>query len=277
MNENNKEKENKDKVLVNRSYKASVFGMLFEDRENAAELYYALSGIKCKVSEVIILTLLDTITRNFINDLALIVRGQVLLICEHQSSWNENMPLRILIYLGRLYEKYLSIYEKKKFLYQKGLMRVPTPEFAVLYNGIAKPPKKVLLLNDAFSQKQSGKLGKIEMKVPIIDINKDRKPKILQKSRILDQYSELIALIRMYQKKGNSIEEAIELAIKECVKRGILAKFLKENGGDIVSILKAEFSIEEYGQVRYEEGMEKAKLESDKKWLTRIFIANKEP
>jgi hypothetical protein len=52
-------------------------------------------------------------------------------ILEHQSTVNPNLPLRVLMYIARVYEKLTAgrnVYGRKKLL-------IPRPEFIVLYNG----------------------------------------------------------------------------------------------------------------------------------------------
>ena len=81
------------------------------------------------------------------NDLAFTVKNRVLVISEHQSTVNENMPLRDLLYLGRTLEKLLD----KRTLYKRKLVKIPTPEFFVFYNGDdLQPPEKTLRLSDAY-------------------------------------------------------------------------------------------------------------------------------
>jgi len=45
-----------DTVSVNRQIKDGVFRLIFGNTENAAELYYALTGTKCSPHEIKIIT-----------------------------------------------------------------------------------------------------------------------------------------------------------------------------------------------------------------------------
>jgi len=66
---------------------------------------------------------------------------------EHQSSICENMPLRMLIYIARIYEKIID----GKAVYKQKLLRIPKPDFIVLYNGVDPyPDETVLRLSDAY-------------------------------------------------------------------------------------------------------------------------------
>ena len=46
-----------DALSVNRGIKDGVFKLLFEKPENAAELYHALTGVKCDPNEIQIFTI----------------------------------------------------------------------------------------------------------------------------------------------------------------------------------------------------------------------------
>ncbi len=52
-------------------------------------------------------------------------------LLEHQSTVNENMPLRMLLYIARLYEKLIN----SKNIYWKARIPLFTPQFVVFYNG----------------------------------------------------------------------------------------------------------------------------------------------
>jgi hypothetical protein len=64
------------------------------------------------------------------------------------------MPVRILIYVGRVYEKLFGVDPKlKRALYKTKLLKMPKPEFYVLYNGQDEfLERKELRLSDAFHE-----------------------------------------------------------------------------------------------------------------------------
>ena len=108
----------------NAQYKNSVFVDLFyEDEkaeENEASLYNALheeplpEGTKIEKFRVE-----DVLFMNFKNDISFGVEGRVMVFGEHQSTVNENMPLRSLMYIARAYESIVSV-SKVRELIQKG-------------------------------------------------------------------------------------------------------------------------------------------------------------
>ena len=65
------------------------------------------------------------------NDVAFLVDMR-LYLCEHQSTYNPNIPLRNLFYIASEYQ----ILVKDKSLYSSVLLKLPAPKFLVFYNGM---------------------------------------------------------------------------------------------------------------------------------------------
>ena len=124
---------------VNTRYKNSVFTTLFNDEDKLRELYAALEGIEYDPAlPITINTLQDVLYMDRINDLSFTVGDKIVFVIEHQSTLNPNMPLRILSYIARVYEKIVT----PKALYRTALVRIPKPEFIVVYNGPEEAPEK---------------------------------------------------------------------------------------------------------------------------------------
>ena len=120
----------------NRNYRDSVFVDLFfryrGAKANALSLYNALSGSHYdNPEEVRMLKLEDAVYKDFQNDISFLIGEKIFILGEHQSTINENMPLRFLLYIGRLYETLLAVEDR----YKEKRIRLPTPEFYVFYNG----------------------------------------------------------------------------------------------------------------------------------------------
>ena len=107
---------------VNRKHKDSVFSALFSTPENLRELYSAIEGIDIPLDAIIdINTLSDALYMKQINDLSFTIDDRIVILVEHQSTVNENVPLRLLMYIARVYEKII----KREKLYQKKTERKP--------------------------------------------------------------------------------------------------------------------------------------------------------
>ena len=235
----------------NREHKDSVFVDLFYQDETAKKnllsLYNALHDTNYKDETIIRKVKIDDVLyKNFKNDISCEVNGLVLVFGEHQSTINRNMPLRCLMYVGRAYEQLVD----SKARYRTTLVKIPTPEFYVFYNGEKEQPlEQVLTLSDAFMNPVGE--NSVELKVKVININSDKAHGILDKCGILREYSQFISMVRKYSEE----ESAIKKAIKECIEKGILADYLKRKGSEVENMLIAEYSYEEDMQVKLQEGI----------------------
>ena len=236
----------------NREHKDSVFVDLFYQDETAKKnllsLYNALHDTNYEDETIIRKVKIDDVLyKNFKNDISCEVNGLVLVFGEHQSTINRNMPLRCLMYVGRAYEQLVD----SKARYRTTLVKIPTPEFYVFYNGEKEQPlEQVLTLSDAFMNPVGE--NSVELKVKVININSDKAHEVLDKCGILKEYSQFISTVRKYSDE----EGAIKKAIKECIEKGILADYLKRKGSEVENMLIAEYSYEEDMQVKQEEAMQ---------------------
>ena len=93
---------------INRSYKDSLFRFVFAEKKDLLELYNAINGSDYKdTKELEINTLENVLYLGMKNDLSFLLCSSMNLY-EHQSTWNENMPLRGLFYFSELYQNYLK-------------------------------------------------------------------------------------------------------------------------------------------------------------------------
>ena len=232
---------NNDKI-TNKKYKDTVFRLLFNNNKEALGLYNNLyNGHYTDESLINIVTLEDVLFMPRKNDLAFTMNGKFLILLEHQSTINENMPLRFLIYVARLYEKLIDV----KKIYKKNLIKIPNPEFTVLYNGsedLQKNGKKVkelnLKLSDAFEDDEKPQL---ELKVKVIDIRYSSKHKAVTQNDTLGQYSHFIQIVEDCKKQEKDLDTAMEKAINIAIEQGILAGFLKKNSSEVRNMLTLEY------------------------------------
>ena len=202
-----------------------------------------------------------------VNDISFEIGGKLVIILEHQSILNPNMALRLLLYIGRIYEK---IIEDKK-IYSSKKIFVPKPEFFVLYNGLEPyPDEEYLKLSGSFENTASLGLAEkkkpsLELEVKVININEGRNAEITKKCRTLAQYSAFVAKVRKYEKDGNSRSEAIKQAVIYCRKHDILKEFLEQNSSEVMNMLITEWNWDDAKEVwqdeAREEGLQKGREE----------------
>lgn len=243
-------------MLANKKYKDSVFTRLFSDKKNLIELYNAIENTNYSANtDIQINTLEDVLFMDRVNDISFIIDGKFVVLAEHQTTVNYNMPLRFLMYIARLYEKMID----NKAIYRENLIKIPTPEFIVLYNGKKEQPEnRMLKLSDAFIIEKSD--IKLEVIVKVININYG-KSKILEKSKSLNEYSYFIYEIQKYLDEGLPLKEAIKNAIQDCIKQNVLKNFLERNGSEVINMLYTEFDIDVAKEVWQEEAKEQGRQE----------------
>jgi hypothetical protein len=224
-------------MSVNAKYKDSVFTKLFDDEDRLRELYSALEGVEYDPTlPIAINTLRDVISMNQMNDLSFTVGDRIVFVIEHQSTPNPNMPLRILLYIARIYEKIVE----HRSLYKKTLVKVPKPEFIVLYNGLEKAPEKwELRLSNAYMGLEAGEKTTLDLAVTVYNINYGLNEELLQRSESLAGYAEFIAKARENE-AAMPKEQATTEAVRYCIRNGILARFLEEHGSEVVNMVRHE-------------------------------------
>ena len=250
----------------NREIKSSVFIDLFGDDElvgkkNFLALYNSLHGTDLKYEETKIERKIipQTLSKTFYTDVTMEINGKLIVFVEHQSTINNNMPLRFLEYFVHI----LYGIVPARARYWKSLYRIPSPEFYVLYNGSAPlPNESELKLSDAFLIKQENPLCELKVKVLNIGGKEGLKLPITQKCDILREYCEFIATV--FEKKASlkpdctkeEASQAVDQAINECIKKDILADYLTRKGTEVRNMFFGEYSYEEDIAAQREEAKE---------------------
>ncbi|MGN0378893.1 MAG: hypothetical protein ACI4EU_04840 [Butyrivibrio sp.] len=224
---------------VNRRFKDTVFRMLFSDKDNLLSLYNAVNGSNHEnADDLEVVTLENAIYMGVKNDLAFIL-DEDMHMYEHQSTYNPNMPLRDLFYIASEYQRIVS----NKPLYSTKLQKIPTPKFIVFYNGQDKADDRVeLKLSSAFVNPQEEPA--LELKVLMLNVNEGHNSEIMAHCHILMEYSVFVAKTRMYSERM-PYEKAVETAVDECIREGILKDFLVNNRSEVVMTSIFEYDAEE--------------------------------
>ena len=272
------ESEGSDLNTVQKStkkYADTVFRTLFNNKKAAIELCNAILGTNYpENTEIKLCTISPDSLLSRYNDVAICIRSQLIVICEHQSTLNINVPLRILPYISDTIYTQIIDFDS---LYGNKLIKIPTPKFYVLYNGKKKLKEDVLRLSDSFIVPSTE--FTLEITVKIIDINYANHNIVLEKSENLNGYAYLVFEIRKNLKKFASRDKAIKQAINTCIEKGILAEFLKNNYEGVVKMLNYEYDEEAERRALIkegkEEGIKKGRIEGIKEGIKegRIEVA----
>ena len=240
----------------NRRYKDSVFVDLFgEDKDakkNFLSLYNALHDTHLDSStELKPLRLEHVMYMSFCNDVSCLIDNKIIVLAEHQSTVNANMPIRFLEYAARLYEQIQNPRDR----YLRRLKKIPSPEFYVFYNGEEKYPAQAeLKLSDAFTVKSAKPCLELVVKVLNINYNKDNEP--LENCKPLEEYTLFVETVRRHVKLD--AENGFKNAIKECIQNDILRDYLERKSREVMNMLIAEYDYDTDIAVQREEERETA-------------------
>ena len=268
-------------LRANREYKDRLFRLLFgtsEQKANILSLYNALNGTSySNEDDIEINTLEDTIFLNMKNDVSFIIDDRMPL-WEQQSTYNPNMPVRGLIYYGKLYDKYLS--EMHRSIYGKTLLHIPTPKFVVFYNGDDdRPAVEELKLSTAFTVED--KSGDYEWTATVYNLNKSENAGLLAACKPLADYTELVNRIKKNRKNCVTKEDAARAtdeAVRSCIADGILCDFLIGHRAEVMDVILTEFDEAKFiASIKMEEreegiqeGLAKGRAEGRKEEIVRV-------
>lgn len=252
---------------VNRNIKDSVFSSYFgENNARMVELYNAIENKQLPLDTPVVKnTLEDALYKDRINDLSFVLDGQILVLIEHQSTLNTNMPLRLLMYVGRLYEKIVNQnHALKEAIYYRKSLPIPTPKFVVLYNGKEDIPEySVQKLSDMFITEQENPA--LELNIHIYNINYGKSEELMKKSSSIYEYASFVHQINENVKLGMEYEAAVKQAIKDCINANIMAEYLLRNGSEVENMLYFEWNQEEAEQYAEKRGRAEGVVYGEKK------------
>lgn len=254
---------------VNREYKDRLFRFIFGDEQNKEfllSLYNALNDTEhSNVDELEINTLEDVIYMKMKNDVSCLLNS-IMSIYEQQSTYNPNMPLRSFEYGAKLYNKFITANQCD--IYGSKLIKIPAPQCYVFYNGTGKcEDREVMKLSEAFEKPVDG----YEWTVAMLNINKGHNEELLDKCPALKEYSELIQLIREYQKE-NDLFNAVDKAVGKIISgKGVLSKLLEEHRAEVMDLCITEYNEELHERTLREEGREEGREEERLEMLRKMI------
>lgn len=249
--------------IPNRTYKATIFAMLFEDKEHLLELYNAVSGKHYTNPEMLeINTLENAIYMAIRNDISFLIDARLSLY-EHQSTYSPNLPLRFLLYISALY----SSMTEDANLYGTKAIELPPPRFVIFYNGKdEQPDRQILKLSDLYTINEECSL---ELEAVMLNVNSGHNKELMEMSHTLWEYAEYTARVREYT-ETMELEEAVERAIEECIQEGILKEFLEKNRAEAKNMSIFEYDQERHIKQEREEAWEEGRKAGKRDMLWKL-------
>ena len=227
-------------VVPNRTYKARIFEMVFSDKKELLALYNAINKTHYNDPELLeINTLQNAIYMSMKNDVSFIIDSRLSLY-EHQSTYSPNLPIRYLLYVADIYANIT----KNENLYGTKKVMIPPPRFLIFYNGRDPyPEREVLKLSELYVLKEEE--ISLELTALMLNINPGYNEELMNTCKTLRDYAEYTERVRRYA-ETMKLEDAVERAITECIREGILSEFLTKN-----RVEAKRMSIYEYDEERH--------------------------
>ena len=246
-----------------RTIKDSIFTFLFGEPEYTMELYQTLhpEDTTVKDSDVKLVTLQNVLANGLYNDLGFQVRDKLILLVEAQSTFSENIPLRMLLYLAATYNKdYVE--EHKLSLYREKKVSIPRPELYVVYTGDKKHVPDELKLSSLFEGD-----GSVELSVKVLRDD--------GKGSIVDQYIAFSKIVDEQVKLHGRTDTALYETLRICRERKILKPFLDSREKEVVDIMTTLFDQQKVWEIelynRREEAREEGREEERAAMLRRLL------
>lgn len=253
-------------AVDNVQYKDRLFNFLFGTEENKAwtlSLYNAVNGSSyTDPTEIEITTIKEVMYLGMHNDVSFLISNEMALY-EQQSTYNPNMPVRLLQYAGNLYEKYINQTGMNKF--GDTLIKLPVPRLIVFYNGTRnEPDQKKLKLSDAFPK---GAKSDIEVTVRMLNVNYGRNQRLLNACKPLAEYAWIVSEVRERNltKDEDGASSAIDQAISAMPDDFEIKPFLMAHRAEVKGMLLTE----------YNEAKAMEKFERDGVFKTLISLVKK--
>lgn len=166
--------------------------------------------------------------------------------------------MRFLVYVSDLYPDLT----RDANLYGTKLVKIPTPKFIIFYNGVEERPDiEYLKLSDMYTREEERYA--LDLEAVLININPGHNEELMGMCKTLRDYSEYTERVRKYAEE-ESIDKAVERAITECIKEGILSEFLSKNRAEAKKMSIYEYDEEKHmrqeREASWEEGWGESRL-----------------
>ena len=130
------------------------------------------------------------------------------------------------------------------------------------YNGTEKKDEVIeLKLSDAFVHPVEA--GEFEWTAKVININTGNNNSLISKCKVLKEYviltNRMREYISKYSGKDFSDEEAVKMAVDECINENVLREFLLENKAEVVKMFLTEYNEKQTLENTYNDGVEVGK------------------
>ena len=256
------------RTVLERNYKDTVCVTVFHEKEKLIELYNAIFDTDYdKDTAIDIVTIKDVLFRTLKNDVSFVLDKRFVVLVEHQSTINGNLPLRDLLYMSTVLKRIIDT----KQLYREKTLRIPRPAFIVLYNGPEDIPEyQELRLSDAYlGDKDEREEDALQLIVKVYNINTGKNAEILKKCETLRQYSRFVEIVRSYGHIDQLSNAVMVQIMGQCKKEGVLTEFMEHYGTELIEMLFKELTREEDLEISRLDGYDAGVKDGEKSGFTK--------
>jgi hypothetical protein len=133
-------------------------------------------------------------------------------------------------------------------------------------------------LSDAYLDTEDNTNVSLELSVKFININTEAGSELLNKCKVLNDYSKFVEKVREYRKEG--VDDYMKKAITYCTEHHILEEYLSRKGSEVMNFLCAEYDYELDMQVKgeeaYEDGLEAGIKQGIEEGIKALVLDNLE-
>ena len=222
-------------------------------------------------SRIQINTLQGSFYSNLKNDISFILDTLIMMLIEHQTTLNPNMPVRLLNYVAELFKIYLE--PEKRKMYSSSLIQIPAPEFYVFYDGDDTSfERKILKLSDAFKAPSD----KLELIVHVYNLATGKNEALKSICKPLREYSTFSNHYKLLRQQGLAIDEAVRDTIRYCIDNNVMRDYLQCNESEVINMFGFEWNEKEEREALLEAGEARGRasgrIESVRELLTKGIL-----
>lgn len=230
---------------INRNNKDELFKFVFgrsDKKKWLLSLYNAINHSHHENPDDITITTIESVVyMSMKNDLSFLI-DSTMSFYEHQSTFQPNLPLRMLLYASMVYSKFVKNKRNRISLYSTIPQNVPVPRLVCLYNGSKDIGESMIL---RLSEVLPGwKKSDIDARVLMLNINRGRNKEMMDACRPLSEYSNFTADVRQLYSDTGDKDYAVETAIRNLPLDSEIRQFLEENLAEVKMKCLTEYDAE---------------------------------
>ena len=236
--------------MTNPKVRDTLFCRYMGTQEHLMAFFNAAKGTSLTdPSKISINTLSGSFYSSIKNDISFMLDTLIMMLIEHQTTINPNMPIRMLEYVAELLRRYME--PEKRKIYGTELIKLPAPEFYVFYDGNDTSfEHQILRLSDAFQSPSD----KLELIVNVYNLADGMNEGLKEQCRPLKEYSIFSNHYKRLRKQQLPIDEAVSETIRYCIKNNVMREYLVSNESEVINMFGFEWNEEEERQALLECG-----------------------